>query len=213
MKIEKKGIEQTSLLLPDTQINTSQIIRLENIGLSMPHDRYAPSGSAILMQATEPLLSASRRDGGFWHQIGVVTAKSTGTRTAVVYFRANSELHVLAMTDAEAEVVDFLASAKAAGTLNVLWVTPTGDQRLSLLQFDGCLTRLLRDVRRAGATDVLSVMYAAMEAVHYALQPHVLHRLGIDPSSVRRSVVHYVATRTMLDAAKEFASPMSATKH
>lgn len=213
MKTEKKGIERGSLLSPDTQIHTAQIVRLEDIGLSMPHDRNAPSGSAIVAQGTEHLLRISQREGGFWNTCDIITAEPSGMQIAVVYFRADAELHVLAMTDAEPEILDFLAGARESGTLNVLWVTPIGNQRFSLLPADGRLMRLLKGVRRAGATDVLLAMYGAIEAVHYALRPHALHRQGIDPSSVRRTVVHYVATPTTLDLAGKLAGPMLVTKH
>lgn len=213
MKTEKKGIERGSLLTPDTQIHTAQIVRLEDIGLSMPHDGYAPSGSAIVAQGTEHLLRVSQREGGFWNCCDIITSEPSGMQTAVIYFRADAELHVLAMTDAEAEILDFLAGAKESGTLNVLWISPIGNQRFSLLSADGRLMKLLNGVRRVGATDVLLTMYEAIEAVHYALRPHALNRQGIDPCAVRRTVVHYVATPTMLDRAGKVASPMLVTKH
>jgi len=213
MKPEKKGIEHVSLLSPDTQIHTAQIVRLEHIGLSMPRDRYAPSGSAIVAQATEHLLRISQREGGFWNCCDIITTEPSGMQTAVVYFPADAELHVLAMTDAEAEILDFLAGARESGTLNVLWVTPMGNQRFSLLPADGRLMKLLKGVRRAGATDVLLAMYDAVEAVHYALRPHMLRRQGIDPSSVRRCVVHYVTTPTTLDRAGQLVGPVLVTRH
>lgn len=213
MKREKKGIESGSLLSPETQIHTARIVRLEDIGLSMPHNRYAPSGSAIVAQGTEHLLRISRREGGFWNCRDIIPTEFSGMQTAIVYFRADAELHVLAMTDAEAEILDFLAGAKEVGTLNVLWVTPTGNERFALLPFDGCLMRLLSGARRAGATDVLLAMYDAVKAVHYALRPHALQRQGIDPRSVRRCFVHYVTTPTTLDRAGKLAGPMLVTKH
>jgi len=213
MKPERKSIQHDSLLSPETQIHTAQIVHIEDIGLSIPHDRHAPSGSAIVAQGTEQLLSISRRDKGFLHQFGVITTPSTGMQTAVVYFRADAELHVLAMTDAEAEVLAFLSDAQRSGTLNVLWVTPTGDRRLSLLPFDDCLVRMLRDARRALTSDVLSSMYDAVEALHYALRRDILHEQGVDASVVRQSVVHYVATRATLDRAGKLSGPMLVTKH
>lgn len=213
MNPKKKGIEHVSLLSPETQIHIAQIVRIEDNGLSMPHDRYARSGSAIVAQGTEHLLRISRREGGFWNRRDIIPTESSGMQTAIVYFRADAELHVLAMTDAEAEILDFLADAKESGTLNVLWVTPTGNERFALLPFDGCLMRLLSGARRAGATDVLLAMYDAVEAVHCALRPHMLRRQGIDPSSVRRCVVHYVTTPTTLDRAGQLAGPVLVTKH
>ncbi len=213
MKPEKKGIEHVSLLSPDTQIHTAQIVRLADIGLSMPHGRHAPSGSAILLQGTEHLLSISRRDKGFLHQFAVITSESTGMQTALTYFRADAELHVLAMTNAEDEVVELLSNARSGGTLSVLWVTPMGDHRLSLLPFDECLMRLLRDAGPAVTLDVLSSMYDAVEAVHYGLRPCILHAQGIDPTTVRRSVVHYLTTPTTLDRAGKLGGPRLVTKH
>lgn len=213
MKAKWKEIESVSLLSPDTQIHTAQIVRLEDFGLSMPHDRYAPSGSAIVVQATENLLSISRRDKGFLHQFRVIPSESTGVQTAIVYFHADPELHVLAMTNAEAEVLDFLSDAQRSGTLNVLWITPMGDHRFSLLPFDKCLVRMLTGARPAVTLDVLSSMYDAVEAVHHALRPRILHAQGIDPSAVRRSVVHYLTTPTTLDRAGKLAGPMLVTRH
>ena len=213
MEMKRKGIERGSLLSLDTEVHTAQLVRLEDFGLRLPHDSYALSGSAILLQATEHLLCISRRDKGFLHQIGVISTESTGMQTAVVYFRADAELHVLAMTNAEDEVVDFLSDAQRSGALNCLWVTPSGDLRLSPVPFDRCLAMMLRSARRAAASDVLTSMYDAIESVHYALRPHVLHEQGIDPSAVRRSVVHYLATPTMLDRAGELGNPSSVTKH
>lgn len=70
-------------------------------------------------------------------------------------------------------------------------------------------------VRVAGhdfKSDILLSMYDVVYAAQYALSHDILRQVGIDPGKVRRQVVHYIATPTMLDRVDQLAAAMSVRK-
>lgn len=187
------------------EMHVAQLVRLEELGLAMPQGKVVPSGTAILVRATKHLLEASRRDNGLWNRVGIVTSESTKAKTAVIYVLADGELHLLALTAAEPEIRELLADARKSGHLLVLWVTSVGDRRLSLVQFDESLAGMLKGTEHEITSDFLSPMYDLVRAVQYAFSSDKLRQVGIDPGTVRRQVVHYLATPSMLDQVNRLA--------
>jgi len=190
---------------PMPEMHVAQLVRLEELGVTTWQEKAAPSGMAILVNATQHLLAASRSDNGFWNRVGIVTRESTKAKTAVVYILADGELHLLALTGAEPAIRELLEDARKYGRLLVQWVTSSGDRRISQFQFDDCLVEMLCDIEPRVTADFLSPMYDMVEAARFALSSDMLRQVGIDPKSVQRQVVHYLATPSMLDQVARLA--------
>jgi len=197
----------------DIQLCLAHIVQLENLGLGEKRSGRIVSGAAVLLQASERLLRVSRRDKGFWHQFRIITSEASRSSTAVVYVHADNELHVLAMNNAEAEVLDLLVNAQGTGVLRLLWVAPSGDQRLSLLQYDDCLSRMHRQAPFAGTSVATSSLYDTVQAAIYAIDSDAVREVGVGTKKLHRVIVHCLTTLGMLDQAGQLAQSMNATKH
>lgn len=197
----------------DIRLGLAHIVRLEDFGLGEMRSGQAVSGAAVLLQASEHLLRVSRSDNGFWHRFGIITSEANRTSTALVYVRADTELHVLAMNNAEPEVLDLLVNAQSTGVLRLLWVAPSGDQRLSLLQYDDCLSRMHRQAPFAGTSVAKSSLYDTVLGAKYAIDSDALREVGVDIKKLHTVIVHCLTTLGMLDQAGQLARSMTATKH
>jgi hypothetical protein len=213
MKKQHQGSNGASLISQMPVIRSAELVYLEPLRENEEGYKAVPSGLAIQLHATQHLMQASRRAGGFWHRIGVVTGAATSARTGIVYVLAEEELHLVALAGAEPEVREFLAGAYASGHLLLHWVTAEGDRRLAQLQFDASLIGMLGGAEQQLPPDVLSTTYDVVRAVTYALGDETLQRVGIDPSTVARHVVHVLATPSMLDQVHNLARSVTVTKH
>jgi len=213
MKKQHQRSKRANLVSPIPELRSVELVYLERLCQNEERYKAVPSGMAIQLRATQHLMQASRRAGGFWNRIGIVTNASTGARTGIVYVLVEEELHLVALTGAEPEVREILAGARTRGHLLLHWVTPVGDRRLAQLQFDACLVGRLGGARPELRPDVLSTTYDLVQAVKCALDNEILQRVGIDPSTVTRHVVHLLATPSILDEVDQLATSITLTRH
>ena len=212
MNRKHKGSKQGNFTSRMPAMHVAQLVRLEELGLAMQQNNAAPSANAILVRATQHILDTSRRECGFWNRTGIVTSESTNAKTAVIYVLADEELHLITLGGTEVEVQQLLAGARRSGHLDVLWATPK-DRRLSRIAFDECLGQVLNCGAGAVKSDTISLMYDVVRAAQYALSHDVLRRVGIDPDTVHRQVVHFLATPAMLNEVDQLARSVKVTKH